>query len=201
DGSASADADGRVASYAWEFGDGGTGTGATASHTYAAAGTYQVKLTVTDEKGATGTVTRAVTVTAPQPPVEEPPTEEPPVQGAPFAVDSFGREVASGWGAAEVGGAWTVAGSTAAARVVDGAGQISGAAGKESRAGLADVAQQEVAVQADITLPQAATGGGAYISLAGRRIGTSDYRATLRFQASGLVDLRLDRYVNGTETV
>ncbi|MGY1693094.1 LamG-like jellyroll fold domain-containing protein, partial [Geodermatophilus sp. SYSU D01105] len=37
DGSASADADGRVASYAWEFGDGGTGTGATASHTYAAA--------------------------------------------------------------------------------------------------------------------------------------------------------------------
>ncbi|MGY1693262.1 hypothetical protein ACI79I_24345, partial [Geodermatophilus sp. SYSU D01105] len=42
---------------------------------------------------------------------------------------------------------------------------------------------------------------GAYISLAGRRIGTSDYRATLRFQASGLVDLRLDRYVNGTETV
>jgi PKD repeat protein len=196
DGSTSADADGRVASYAWEFGDGGTGTGATASHTYAAAGTYQVELTVTDDKGATGSVTRAVTVTAPQPPAEEPPAQQ-----TPFAVDSFGRTVTGGWGTADVGGAWTIAGSTASPQVVNGAGQISGAAGKESRAGLAGVSQQEVAVQADITLPQAATGGGAYISLAGRRIGTSDYRATLRFQASGLVDLRLDRMVNGTETV
>ncbi|WP_448611584.1 PKD domain-containing protein [Geodermatophilus sp. URMC 60] len=196
DGSGSADADGRVASHAWDFGDGGTGTGATATHTYAAAGTYQVKLMVTDDKGATGTVTRAVTVTAPQPPAEEP-----PAQGAPFAADSFGRAVTSGWGTAEVGGAWTIGGSTASPQVADGAGQISSGAGRESRASLAGVSQQEVAVQADITLPQAATGGGSYISLAGRRIGTSDYRATLRFQASGLVDLRLDRMVDGTETV
>ncbi|NAZ81400.1 PKD domain-containing protein, partial [Kineococcus sp. R8] len=64
DASTSADADGTVASYAWTFGDQTTGTGATPSHTYAAAGTYPVTLTVTDDDGATGTVTRDVTVTA-----------------------------------------------------------------------------------------------------------------------------------------
>jgi PKD repeat protein len=31
-----------VTNYLWEFGDGATGTGATPSHTYAAAGTYKV---------------------------------------------------------------------------------------------------------------------------------------------------------------
>ncbi|MFQ1003613.1 PKD domain-containing protein, partial [Modestobacter sp. SSW1-42] len=67
DGSTSADTDGKVATYAWDFGDGATGTGATASHTYTAGGTFTVTLTVTDDRGATGTATRQVTVTAPPP--------------------------------------------------------------------------------------------------------------------------------------
>nr|WP_284288172.1 PKD domain-containing protein [Angustibacter aerolatus] len=54
-----------MASYAWDFGDGQTGTGATASHTYATAGTKTVTLTVTDDEGATGVVSKAVSVTAP----------------------------------------------------------------------------------------------------------------------------------------
>ena len=65
DGSASSDADGSVVSYAWDFGDGSTGSGRTAQHSYAAAGTYDVRLTVTDDKGATGTATKQVTVTKP----------------------------------------------------------------------------------------------------------------------------------------
>jgi subtilisin family serine protease len=64
DGSASYDPDGSVASYAWDFGDGATASGATAAHTYAAAGTYAVTLTVTDNLGATGAASQDVTVTS-----------------------------------------------------------------------------------------------------------------------------------------
>ncbi len=55
DGSASSDSDGTVVSYSWDFGDGSTATGAKATHTYATAGSYGVRLTVTDNQGATGT--------------------------------------------------------------------------------------------------------------------------------------------------
>src|SRR5690606_31670996 len=51
DGSDSTDSDGTVASYAWAFGDGATDTGETATHTYAAPGTYTITLTVTDDVG------------------------------------------------------------------------------------------------------------------------------------------------------
>lgn len=63
----STDADGTIVSRSWTFGDGGTSTATNPVHAYAAAGTYQVSLTVTDDKGATGTTTGAVTVTAAAP--------------------------------------------------------------------------------------------------------------------------------------
>ena len=65
DGSASSDPDGSIATYAWDFGDQTNGTGPTAAHTYATAGTYTVTLKVTDDKGATGVSSALVTVTAP----------------------------------------------------------------------------------------------------------------------------------------
>ena len=52
DGSGSTDAGGSIASYAWTFGDGGTGSGVTVQHTYQAAGTYTATLVVTDNLGA-----------------------------------------------------------------------------------------------------------------------------------------------------
>jgi chitodextrinase len=64
-GSASRDPDGSISSYLWTFGDATIGNGATVSHAYAAAGTYTVTLTVTDNAGAKGSDTAIVTITAP----------------------------------------------------------------------------------------------------------------------------------------
>ena len=52
DGGGSTDPDGKVTRWEWEFGDGQTGSGRTVDHAYAAPGTYEVKLTVTDDSGA-----------------------------------------------------------------------------------------------------------------------------------------------------
>jgi PKD repeat protein len=62
---ASSDADGTIVGWDWDFGDGNTSTAQNPSHTYAAAGTYNVTLTVTDNDSATDSVTKPVTVTAP----------------------------------------------------------------------------------------------------------------------------------------
>ena len=68
DGSTSFDADGAVASYAWDFGDGGSDTGATAAHTFGSAGTHTISLTVTDNQGLASTAVThdVVVVAAPQ---------------------------------------------------------------------------------------------------------------------------------------
>ncbi len=67
----STDSDGSITSYAWDFGDGGTATGVTAQHVYSQAGTYTIKLTVTDDDGARGETTRTISVTGNEAPVAE----------------------------------------------------------------------------------------------------------------------------------
>ncbi len=61
---ASTDSDGTIASRSWNFGDSTTSTATNPSKTYAAAGTYSVQLTVTDNGGLTNTITKSVTVSA-----------------------------------------------------------------------------------------------------------------------------------------
>jgi len=67
DAGPSHDADGTIELCRWNFGDGSTGTGETASHTYATdvARSYSVRLIVTDDDGATDTVTNTISVEPP----------------------------------------------------------------------------------------------------------------------------------------
>lgn len=53
-----------IASFFWNFGDGSTGTGQTASHAFATGGTYTVVLTVTNDRGLTNTSSREVAVSS-----------------------------------------------------------------------------------------------------------------------------------------
>jgi hypothetical protein len=57
--SASSDPDDAIVNYAWSFGDGTSGSGQTTTHTYPKAGNYTVRLTVTDNAGASATTSRA----------------------------------------------------------------------------------------------------------------------------------------------
>ncbi len=171
DGTGSSVPDGAIASWSWEFGDGHTADGATATHTYAEAGTYTIRLTVTSNAGAVAATTQQVTV-GPQDPN--------------LAIDAFDRNVGNGWGAAAVGGAWSV---NPASRfsVADGTGTILlNRQGSTSTATLTQVSSDSTELSASYTLGEQPTGGGVYASFAVRSIGANSYNLKLHSNARGV---------------
>jgi len=62
---------GSIVSYTWTFEDAGSATGISVQHTFAANGTYNVTLKVTDDLGQTDTTTIKVTVKSLPPPTPE----------------------------------------------------------------------------------------------------------------------------------
>jgi PKD repeat protein len=66
-GSGSVPDSGDTLTYSWKFGDNTTSTLQNPTHTYTAAGTYTVSLTIADQEGASTTSTTTATVTATNP--------------------------------------------------------------------------------------------------------------------------------------
>ncbi len=68
DGGSSYDPDGAISSWSWQFGDGGQGSGSHLFHAYLAQGTYTIRLTVTDNSGASASTTKSITIRGLYPP-------------------------------------------------------------------------------------------------------------------------------------
>lgn len=187
DASGSSDPDGTIVSYAWDFGDGATGSGVTASHTYAAAGTYTVSLVVTDDDGAAATVGQEVLVPGQ------------PVGPQPFATDAFERTLASGLGVADLGGNWSLAGSATNFSVSGGQGRLRMSGPGSGVSAFLPGTSTDTEVRVTVGTDKLPTGGGIFTSVVGRRVGGSDYRAKVRFLSGGGVQLFLTR-VSGGET-
>lgn len=65
DGKDSNDPDGEIVQYSWRYGDGGNGSGDTTSHRFSDGGSYDVRLTVEDNKGGSHSMTRSIEVVKP----------------------------------------------------------------------------------------------------------------------------------------
>lgn len=183
DGRASTDSDGTIASYVWTWGDGQSGSGSTATHAYAADGTYTITLTVTDDDGASAATTKSVTVgTAP----------------TVLASDAFGRTVTTGFGTADVGGAWSTNGSGFSVSGGQGLVRVS-AAGQGPWAQLAGISSTAVDLTSNVVMDARVNSGAAYVGMIGRRVGSSDYRLKVKVAPSGLATVSAIR-VNGGET-
>ena len=84
-GSLSTDSDGSIVSYMWDFGDGLSGTGMDAVHSYATAGDKTITLTVTDNDGLMGSANALVSLVAPP--------DDPPVAAFTYVVNADGVTV------------------------------------------------------------------------------------------------------------
>ncbi len=101
DASASKDPDGTIAKYLWDLDGNGafetdTGTAAVVTRTYASAGDRQIGLKVIDDKGATATATRTLTIQNSAPSASFTVSPNPATVGATVSFDASGSEDSEG---------------------------------------------------------------------------------------------------------
>ncbi len=97
DAAGSVDPNGTIASYAWDFGDGSTGSGVSVSHTFAQDGVFTVRVTVTDNDGLSDSATFTVNVTNVAPVVGAVPNATVNLGATYTATGSFSDPGADAW--------------------------------------------------------------------------------------------------------
>ncbi len=192
DASTSSDPDNAIATYTWDFGDTTTGTGAHVTHTYDASGDYTVTLTVDDGEGGTATASSVYNVTVATTTV--------------VASDAFARSVASGWGAADVGGAYAAAQGGGVSSVDGAAGtlKITATTGAGGGQYLPSASVLNADALVDVSTSLAPVGGRwgqvSYLTL--RRVApNAEYRVRLRFVPGGGVKLSFVKTVGSNAEV
>lgn len=105
---------------------------------------------------------------------------------APLAADTFARSTANGWGAADVGGAWSTR-CTPSVFSADGAGRITlSSPGTGCAARLAGVASTNTDLTATVSIDRPATGWSSLASLIGRSVTVSrEYMVRVRVAPNG----------------
>ena len=186
----STDTGSTISGWSWNFGDGtAVSTAQNPTHVYASGGTYTVQLTVTDNLSDTNAASHSVA----------------PTSGAVtfFASDSFNRTVSGGLGTANVGGAWTRIGGTAAnLSVAPGfASFLMPSPSIQDSVYLASVSKTVSETDATFTDTNTSTGtAGVYVYIDGRRVSANnEYDARVRLTPTGTVGVELVKYP-GTAT-
>ncbi|GEL94979.1 right-handed parallel beta-helix repeat-containing protein [Cellulomonas composti] len=113
------------------------------------------------------------------------------------ANDTFTRKLSTGWGAAEVGGAWQA--SAASPFAVSGTtGTLKLAAGATSSALLSSISATDVDLRTSVAIDKLPWGGATTLTFSGRRIAGKDYGVRLRLQSARASTVAL---VAGSSTV
>ena len=186
DGTGSTDSDGTIASYAWDFGDGDDRHRCQAEPHLRAAGNYTVKLTVTDNQGATDTVTKTVTSRLLRP-VRWPQMRSPVRPAAAGAAPTTAARGPATAPRALLGGHGCRADEAHHGRT-------------GPRIALESVSSTKTDVSVKVTMDKIAGGGGSFVSVGARTIGTNDYRAKVKVASNGALTLYLVKVVNNAET-
>lgn len=118
-----------------------------------------------------------------------------------YAADSFGRTVASAWGAAESGGSWWLSGPSSSFSVANGRGQMSASTAGAMRSALLTTARaRDVDITTRVSTDKTATGHGQFVYLVARRDSSgNEYRLGARFAGSN-VYLQVVRMSGATAT-
>lgn len=129
-------------------------------------------------------------------------TQQIGVQGQSLVLDAFGRVVANGWGNADVGGAWSVAGvSSSEFSVNNGVAYQSLATTATVRSSFIGSNIFDVTVTARATVPVVAVGGAIQARVVVRRVDINNfYMLEAKFGVDSTVQVNLWKVVAGTST-